>query len=100
MKKVIITTIIVILICLALIAICSYIKNNVENKNNYTIAAELNGFTSNGMILKDTNGELWEVPDVFLLGQNKFILRPGLRDFLQLRCRIFINKLINFYSGN
>ena len=74
MKKVIITTIIVILICLALIVICSYIKDNVENKNNYTIAAELNGFTSNGMILKDTNGELWEVPDVFVLTQNKFIL--------------------------
>ena len=74
MKKVIITTIIVILICLALIVICSYVKDNVENKNNYIIAAELNGFTSNGMILKDTNGELWEVPDVFVLTQNKFIL--------------------------
>lgn len=74
MKKVIITTIIVILICLALIAICSYIRDNVENKNNYTIAAELNGYTANGIILKDSNNNLWEVPDVFLLGQNKFIL--------------------------
>lgn len=74
MKKVIITTIIVILICLALIVICSYVKDNVENKNNYTIAAELNGFTSNGMILKDTNGEFWEAPGIFILTQNKFIL--------------------------
>ena len=74
MKKVIITTIIVILICLALIVICSYVKDNVENKNNYTIAAELNGYTANGIILKDSNNNLWEVPGVFLLGQDKFIL--------------------------
>ena len=74
MKKVIITTIIVILVCVALIIACSYIKDNIEDKNNYTIAAELNGYTANGIILKDSNNNLWEVPGIFLLGQDDFIL--------------------------
>lgn len=74
MKKVIAVTLIVILVCIALIIACSYIKDNIEDKNNYTIAAELNGYTTNGIILKDSNNDLWEVPGVFLLGQNDFIL--------------------------